>query len=109
MCGQAYDVLTGMDEARFTTRLARDMGFGDHAQELFAELAMGRNGSADSSVLSDKPPMLKKDLQCMREFLSAMRWNTTEVKERRQRARCADLFLRRLLIATDGLSSPLLG
>jgi Ca2+-binding EF-hand superfamily protein len=78
----ACDVLTGMDEVTFTTRLARDMGFGDHAQELFAELAIGRNGTDDCSVLADRQGgpshMPKRDAQCMREFLVAMGWNSTK-------------------------------
>ena len=71
------DILSGLDEAKFT-KVAQGMGFGDYSLELFEQLSLSRNGDINSGELCENARLPLAELKIMREFLVAMKWNTTE-------------------------------
>ena len=68
----------GLDELHFT-RSANEMGFGEHAQSLFAQLPLRPDRTVDVDAVAANVRMPDKETtQSMREFLVEMSWNTTE-------------------------------
>eukprot|EP00325_Prymnesiales_sp_UTEX-LB-985_P031941 CAMPEP_0174738490 /NCGR_PEP_ID=MMETSP1094-20130205/70021_1 /TAXON_ID=156173 /ORGANISM="Chrysochromulina brevifilum, Strain UTEX LB 985" /LENGTH=504 /DNA_ID=CAMNT_0015941913 /DNA_START=66 /DNA_END=1581 /DNA_ORIENTATION=+ len=65
-----------LDELQFT-RMARKLGFGEHAHELYSQLPQNTEGVVCCEELADEVRMPNKaSSQTMREFLLAMSWNS---------------------------------
>lgn len=76
----AVDILTGRDEAGFT-RIARELGYGDHASNLFAQLCLSRNGTMLANEIAGCKRQTKAEMDTMRDFMIAMGWNDTEDRD----------------------------
>jgi Ca2+-binding EF-hand superfamily protein len=73
------DLLSGLDESRFT-KVAIAMGFGDYTSELYKAISLNRNGEI-GGVLGDNERLNATELRSMRAFLSAMNWDSTSDTE----------------------------